>query len=185
MSVAGLEGPDLASSGHLSCPSGTSINQTKPIDRLRRGFEIFTIGAAGLLLMLAVVIATIVIYLLFLNGVRTNLASISSVAEMQAAIQRVFAGVLLLLLDLELLETLKTYFTGTRSNRGHYRGGDDCRGPAHPPDGLRAYGRGDADGVGVLMAALSSSYFLLRRSAGKRAASRGSGAEPPCVSEIS
>ena len=79
------------------------------IEKLVHGFEAFTVGAAGLLLMLAVAVATALSYSLFVSGIQTNLGSINSVAEMQSAVQRVFAGVLLLLLGLELLETLKTY----------------------------------------------------------------------------
>ena len=81
------------------------------IEKLVHGFEAFTVGAAGLLLMLAVAVATALSYSLFVSGIQTNLGSINSVAEMQSAVQRVFAGVLLLLLGLELLETLKTYFS--------------------------------------------------------------------------
>ena len=82
-----------------------------PVDKLVRGFEILIVGAAGLLLMLAVAVAAFLSYTLFISGVQSNLGSIDSVGEMQSAVQRVFAGVLLLLLGLELLETLKTYFS--------------------------------------------------------------------------
>lgn len=81
------------------------------VDKLVRGFEIFTVCAAGLLLMLAVAVATALMYSLFVSGMQNNLGSISSVGEVQSAVERVFAGVLLLLLGLELLETLKTYFS--------------------------------------------------------------------------
>lgn len=79
-------------------------------EKLVRGSEYFVVAAAGLLVIAAVVIATVVLYALFINGLHLNLASISSIDAVQAAVQRVFAGVLLLMLGLELLETLKTYF---------------------------------------------------------------------------
>jgi hypothetical protein len=67
------------------------------VDKFVRGFEILIVCAAGLLLMMAVAVAAVLIYGLFVSGLQTNLGSIDSVAEMQSAIQRVFAGVLLLL----------------------------------------------------------------------------------------
>ena len=67
-------------------------------------------GAAALLLVAAVVAATVVLYMLFIAGVRDNLTELSSLSEVQESVRRVFAGVLLLLLGLELLETLKLYF---------------------------------------------------------------------------
>ena len=61
--------------------------------------------------MAAVAVATALMYSLFVSGIQNNLGSINSVGEVQSAVERVFAGVLLLLLGLELLETLKTYFS--------------------------------------------------------------------------
>jgi uncharacterized membrane protein (DUF373 family) len=83
---------------------------TEAGEKLVRISEFFVVSAAGLLVIAAVVIATGVLYTLFINGVRQNLGSIESIDHIQQAIQKVFAGVLLLMLGLELLETLKTYF---------------------------------------------------------------------------
>ena len=96
--------------GTRTSPTHRMSGRTR-IEKLVHGFEAFTVGAAGLLLMLAVAVATALSYSLFVSGIQTNLGSINSVAEMQWAVQRVFAGVLLLLLGLELLETLKTYLS--------------------------------------------------------------------------
>jgi uncharacterized membrane protein (DUF373 family) len=79
------------------------------VARSIRSFERFTVFAAGLLLILTVIVATFQLYQLFFAGLSTF--SVRTISELQPAIQRVFAGVLLLLLGLELLETLKTYFT--------------------------------------------------------------------------
>jgi len=68
------------------------------------------VGAAALLLIAAVIAATVVLYMLFIAGVRDHLTELNSLAEVQESVRRVFAGVLLLLLGLELLETLKLYF---------------------------------------------------------------------------
>ena len=79
-------------------------------EKVVRASEFFVVTAAGLLVIVAVLISTGVLYTLFINGLRTNLTAIGSIETLQPAIQKVFAGVLLLMLGLELLETLKTYF---------------------------------------------------------------------------
>ena len=134
------------------------------VDKLVRWFEILIVCAAGLLLMIAVAVATVLTYGLFVSGLQTNFGSIDSVAEVQSAIQRVFAGVLLLLLGLELLETMKTYFSDFH-----------VRTEVILVVAMIAVGRhivqidfehipaASLGGIGVLMLALSVSYFLVRR----------------------
>ena len=68
------------------------------------------VAAAAVLLISAVAVATVVLYILFITGVRNHLTELTSLSEVQESVRRVFAGVLLLLLGLELLETLKLYF---------------------------------------------------------------------------
>lgn len=92
----------------------TDMKPSSRVHRVLTIFERLTVVAAGILVVLAVAVATVLLYVLFANGVLTNALTIGSVDEVQRAIQRVFAGVLLLLLGLELLETLKTYFTDYR-----------------------------------------------------------------------
>jgi uncharacterized membrane protein (DUF373 family) len=79
--------------------------------RVARASEIIVVASAGILVMAAVLVAAAALFLLFYQGVRANLGVIESVEQLQAAVQSVFAGVLLLMLGLELLETLKSYFT--------------------------------------------------------------------------
>jgi uncharacterized membrane protein (DUF373 family) len=79
-------------------------------EEILKKFERVAVIAVGLLLVVAVAVSIVVLYVLFINGVRTNLVAINSVAEMQSALQRTFAGVLLVMMGLELIETLKTYF---------------------------------------------------------------------------
>ena len=143
---------------------GAQMSGDTRTDKLVRGFEILIVFAAGLLLMLAVAVATVLSYTLFFSGVQTNLASINSVGEMQSAVQRVFAGVLLLLLGLELLETLKTYFSDYH-----------VRTEVILIVAMIAVGRhivqldfehmapASVAGVAVLILALSISYFLVRK----------------------
>jgi uncharacterized membrane protein (DUF373 family) len=149
------------------------MSEPNGVHRVVRGFEAFTVGAAGLLLMLAVAVTILLSYSLFFTGVQTNLGSITSVADMQSAVQRVFSGVLLLLLGLELLETLKTYFSDYH-----------VRTEVILIVAMIAVGRhivqidfehmapGSLTGVAMLILALSISYFLVRKK------SSGAGVSP-------
>ncbi len=80
-------------------------------ERVVRLGEIAVIACAGLLVLIAVILAAGTLFVLFAEGVRANLGVIGSIDALQVAIQKVFAGVLLLMLGLELMETLKSYFT--------------------------------------------------------------------------
>jgi uncharacterized membrane protein (DUF373 family) len=132
-------------------------------EKLVRISEFSVVTAAGLLVIAAVMIATAVLYTLFINGIRTNLGSIQSIDHIQQAIQHVFAGVLLLMLGLELLETLKTYFQ-------HYR----IRTEVILVVAMIAVGRHIIQfdfehtsgsvlaGMAALMLALAISYYLVR-----------------------
>jgi uncharacterized membrane protein (DUF373 family) len=73
--------------------------------------ETIIVVASGLLVIVAVLIAAATLYALFVRGVFRGIGSVASISELQDAVQSVFAGVLLLILGLELLETLKNYFT--------------------------------------------------------------------------
>jgi len=86
------------------------MSNASSVEAIIKKFELVVVIAVELLLVLAVAASIAVLYLLFINGVKTNLVTISSVAEMQTALQKAFAGVLLVMMGLELIETLKTYF---------------------------------------------------------------------------
>ncbi len=79
-------------------------------ERVVRIGEIIVIVGSGLLVLIAVLLAAGTLIVLFATGVRADLGSIGSIGALQTAVQNVFAGVLLLMLGLELLETLKSYF---------------------------------------------------------------------------
>ena len=78
--------------------------------RIVRFGEIFVVAAAGLLVLTAIFLAAVTLFELVFVGVQRNLGSIESIGALQEGVQSVFAGVLLLMLGLELLETLKSYF---------------------------------------------------------------------------
>jgi uncharacterized membrane protein (DUF373 family) len=71
--------------------------------------EAVAITVLKILLMLAVAVAIVVLYVLFFSGLFAHVTSFDSMTDLQGALQRVFAGVLLVLLGLELIETLKAY----------------------------------------------------------------------------
>jgi uncharacterized membrane protein (DUF373 family) len=87
------------------------MSDTYPGEKIVKKFEFAAVFAVGLLLLLSITIAIFVLYVLFIDHLRMTLTAVHSVKDMQVALQKVFAGVLLVLLGLELIETLKTYFT--------------------------------------------------------------------------
>jgi uncharacterized membrane protein (DUF373 family) len=147
------------------------MNEAAARRRVLRGFEVTVIAAVGLLLVLAVAIAIVVMYVLFINGVRTNLGTLESVSSMQASLQQVFGGVLLVLLGLELIETLKVYFSEHQ-----------IRTEVILVVAIIAVGRhviqidyehaGGLELIGVagVMLALAVSYFLIKRTGGSSSA---------------
>jgi uncharacterized membrane protein (DUF373 family) len=87
------------------------MNNTHTGEKIVKQFKFVVVIAVALLLILSVAIAISVLYVLFIDGLRANMTAVHSVGRMQGELQRLFAGVLLVLLGLELIETLKTYFT--------------------------------------------------------------------------
>jgi uncharacterized membrane protein (DUF373 family) len=73
-------------------------------------FEFVIVTALQLLLVLTIATATIALFGLFLTGIRENLHDIGSAEDLHGVLQRAFGGILIVLLGLELMETLKTYF---------------------------------------------------------------------------
>lgn len=74
-------------------------------------FELITIAAMQILLIFAVATATTVLFVLFARNLIEEATKIETVADLLPAMQQSFAGILIVVLGLELLETLKTYFT--------------------------------------------------------------------------
>jgi uncharacterized membrane protein (DUF373 family) len=76
---------------------------------LLRGFESAVVVAVGLVLAMTVVVAVVELYLLLFDDLRPGL-SIETLNSLQEGLQSVFGAVLLVLLGLELIDTLKVYF---------------------------------------------------------------------------
>jgi uncharacterized membrane protein (DUF373 family) len=73
-------------------------------------FERATIAALQVLIMLAIFVATVLLYVLFAQRFYSRVRQIESVTSLLPAMQTIFAGVLIVLLGLELAETMKSYF---------------------------------------------------------------------------
>lgn len=86
-----------------------------PSERLSRYFEAIIVGMLQLLLIVVIVIAVADLWFILgktlLSG---RLAELQSIPDLQQAVQRSLAGVLLILLALEMMEALRTYFAEHR-----------------------------------------------------------------------
>lgn len=91
----------------------TAKRKADPVSRLNKAilmFELFIIVALELLLILMIVVSTVVLFTLAVQTLRTRTAQIDSVGALLFLVQRSIAGVLIVVLGLEVLETLKAYF---------------------------------------------------------------------------
>ena len=92
----------------------------RPITRITAHFERIVIVALQLLLLLILTVAIIEIFILVYHAIENRLAGglgilgAETVPQLQRTIQHAFAGILLIILGLELLDTLRTYFTEHR-----------------------------------------------------------------------
>ena len=84
------------------------------MERLMRLCERGILYAAQVLLVLVIVAALLQLWYLFAVAIREHVADIDTVPLLTQAVQRAFAGVLLVVLGLELLETLRVYFAHHR-----------------------------------------------------------------------
>lgn len=84
------------------------------MDRLLRIFERGILHVAQVLLMLVIVVAVFELWYLFAVAINERIHEIDSIPMLMVAVQRAFSGVLLIVLGLELLETLRVYFTHHR-----------------------------------------------------------------------
>jgi uncharacterized membrane protein (DUF373 family) len=84
------------------------------IQRLISISELVVVVAAEVLMAVAIVIAGLILYGLFVYGVLTSIIKVSSLDQLQTDLQHVFAGVLLLVLGLELMKSLQSFFVGFR-----------------------------------------------------------------------
>jgi uncharacterized membrane protein (DUF373 family) len=77
-------------------------------------FETLVVSLAQLLLIFVIALVVLELVWLLLSQTSTRLRDVSNVADLQRTSQGAFGGVLLILLGLELLESLRSYFTEHR-----------------------------------------------------------------------
>jgi len=80
------------------------------MDRFWALFDVWVLRALQAILALGIVAAILVVTLLVIQGVPRSVAHIDSLEELQHSVQALFAGILLVILGLELMDTLRHYF---------------------------------------------------------------------------
>ena len=84
------------------------------MDRVGRVFELVVVRVVQVLLMVMTGTAAIVLSSRVVQTLWTGIQQIDTIPELHHGLQRGFSGALLVLLGLELLDTLKTYFAEHR-----------------------------------------------------------------------
>lgn len=80
-----------------------------PGERAHRAFARWVLSGVQLLLMVLIALGLLDLVYLLVKGVSGKLAAIHSVGDLQHAMQHGFAGILLILIGLELIETVRVY----------------------------------------------------------------------------
>jgi uncharacterized membrane protein (DUF373 family) len=135
-------------------------------DRLNSGIQRLILISVQIFLLIVIVLAVVVLGLLAYRGISDGLImSISSAPEFQMRVQNAFGGALLVLLGLELLETVRVYFTEHRVRLEVIMIVAMIAVSRH----IITIDFGHADGlwlIGVasLVVALGAAYYLIKRS---------------------
>lgn len=137
------------------------------MDRLLRVVERGILHAAQLLLVIVITLAVFELWYLLVIALRDRLGDITSIPLLTEAVQRSFSGVLLIILGLELLETLRVYFAHHRVRLEIIMvvaliavGRHIINLDVEHMDGARLAG------IAALVAGLSGGYYLIRRASG-------------------
>ncbi len=86
-----------------------------PNERVSRYFEAIVIGVLQLLLMIVIVLAVADLWIILVHALYDGrFAELHTVPDLQRAFQRALAGVLLILLGLEMMAALRIYFSEHR-----------------------------------------------------------------------
>jgi uncharacterized membrane protein (DUF373 family) len=138
------------------------------LNRLLEIIERVLVGTMIVLLVLVLVIAVIELWGLFITRTGARLGEVATSADFQELLQNAFGGILVIFVGLELLETMRAYFADHHIRvevilfvaiiaTGRHIIGLDVHGTA-PMTYV---------GLGALMLALTTSYFLLKKSTSK------------------
>jgi len=139
-------------------------------DRLSSLLQRLILVAVQVFLLIVIVLAVVVLgHLVYQNVGDGQILSIESAPEFQMRLQNAFGGALLVLLGLELLETVRTYFTEHRIRLEVIMIVAMIAVSRHiividfeHADGLWLLG------VSALVIALGAGYYLVKRSTGER-----------------
>ncbi|MEJ2690817.1 MAG: phosphate-starvation-inducible PsiE family protein [Deltaproteobacteria bacterium] len=137
-----------------------TIPGSRFIERFEKGVAFYLICFLSLLLVILLLLLTY----LFTIRLGEALPSLRTVSDMQEAVQRSFSGIFLILLGLELLETVKVYFTRHQIRAETIlivaliaSGRHVLIIDLHHTDASTLYG------IAALIMVLSGSYFLVRK----------------------
>jgi uncharacterized membrane protein (DUF373 family) len=81
---------------------------------ITKKFEQLVLIAAQILLMAVILVMVVQLWAMFASAILDRLNSIETVPELLKAVQTAFSGILLIILGLELMETLRVYFKSHR-----------------------------------------------------------------------
>jgi uncharacterized membrane protein (DUF373 family) len=87
------------------------MSRTQLKDRIIWTIEFAVVTALQVFTIIVVVVATFNLYILLSGSLFAEIRHVESIESLLPAMQRSFAGVLVVVLGLELLETLKAYFS--------------------------------------------------------------------------
>ena len=141
------------------------------MDRVMRLIERGILHAAQVLLVLVIIVALYQLWFLFVVAIRDHVTDIRSIPMLTEAVQRGFAGVLLVVLGLELLETLRVYFAHHRVRLEIILVVAIIAVARHVINlDFHAVSGAEVAGIAALILALTGGYFLVQKSSGDRAA---------------
>jgi uncharacterized membrane protein (DUF373 family) len=135
------------------------------LEKILKGFELVITSALMVLIAIMVVMGTIALAMLMLRNASARMGDVTDAEALQQVMQRGFGGALVVLLGLELMETLKQY-----TAEHHVRvevvflvGLIAVGRHVIQVDYARA-GAGELFGMAAVILALAIGYFLVRRS---------------------
>ncbi|MDM0067116.1 phosphate-starvation-inducible PsiE family protein [Variovorax sp. J31P207] len=82
--------------------------------KITKWFERSVLVAAQVLLMAVILAMVVQLWIMFSSAIVDQFGNIDSVPELMKSVQTAFSGVLLIILGLELMETLRVYFKSHR-----------------------------------------------------------------------
>ena len=90
------------------------MQEEKLSTKLTKKFEQGVLVAAQVLLMAVILAMVVQLWAMFATAISNQLSDIDSVPELMKSVQTAFSGLLLVILGLELMETLRVYFKSHR-----------------------------------------------------------------------